>query len=206
MPLPQSNPRHAPRPDWCAGRKVTEAHKAWLGQGRNDAPPCPSRLGRHPSAATQEQLAVTLRHITRLRKAWGRNRGTGRPRRGAWHKKSCAAGASRPCHAFAVVCGRPRLRSVEATTRAPERRHCLAAASAAPRARAASRRRLSPGASPRAAAASSLPSALCCAAVGERDTDGVRDARASVADAAWPGGSPRHPGAVSGATRTPQGR
>jgi hypothetical protein len=88
MPIPQSNPSKAPSPDWCAGRKVTEAHKAWLWTVLNDDPTCPSRLVLHTIAETQEQMVVTLRHINRLRKAWGRNRGKGRPRRGACQKKS----------------------------------------------------------------------------------------------------------------------
>jgi len=88
MPISQSNPHHAPRPAWCAGRKVTEAHKAWLWKVLHDDPTCPSRLVLHTIAETQEQPAVTLRHINRLRKAWGRNRGKGRPRRVAFQKKS----------------------------------------------------------------------------------------------------------------------
>ena len=88
MPIPQSHPSNAPSPDWCAGRKVTEAHKAWLWKVLNDDPTCPSRLVLHTSAETQEPIAVTLRHINRLRKAWGLNRGKGRPRRVACQKKS----------------------------------------------------------------------------------------------------------------------
>jgi hypothetical protein len=88
MPLPQSNPSNAPSPDWCAGRKVTEAHKAGLWKVLNDDPPCPSRLVLHTIAETQAQLAVTLRHINRLRNAWGLTRGKGRPRRVALQKKS----------------------------------------------------------------------------------------------------------------------
>ena len=88
MPIPQSHPRNAPRPDWCAGRKVTAAHQAWRWQVLNDAPTCPSRLGRHTLAETQEPMAVTLRHIQRWRQAWGLNRGKGRPRRVVCQKKS----------------------------------------------------------------------------------------------------------------------
>ncbi len=88
MPIPQSNPSNAPSPDWCAGRKVTEAHKACLWKVLNDDPTCPSRLVLHTIAETQEPIAVTLRQINRLRKAWGLNRGKGRPRRGACPKKN----------------------------------------------------------------------------------------------------------------------
>jgi hypothetical protein len=61
MPIPQSHPSNAPSPNWCAGRKVTEAHKAWLWKVLNDDPTCPSRLVLHTIAETQEPIAVTLR-------------------------------------------------------------------------------------------------------------------------------------------------
>src|SRR5207302_4865004 len=88
MPIPQSHPRNAPSPNWCAGRKVTEAHKTWLWKVLNDDPTCPSRLVLHTIAETQEPIVVTLRHINRLRKAWGLNRGKGRPRRVVCQKKA----------------------------------------------------------------------------------------------------------------------
>ena len=87
MPIPQSNPGDAPGPDLCAGRKVTETHKALRWKLLNDDPTCPSRLVLQAIAETPEQMAVTLRHINRLRKAWGLNRGKGRPRRAEGQKK-----------------------------------------------------------------------------------------------------------------------
>ena len=87
MHIPQSNPDDAPGPDLGAGRKVTETHKALLWQCLHDDPTCPSRLVRHTIAETQGQIAVTLRQINRLRKAWGLNRGKGRPRRANSQKK-----------------------------------------------------------------------------------------------------------------------
>ena len=81
MHIPQSNPGDAPGPDLGAGRKVTETRKALLWKLLNDDPTCPSRLVLHAIAETPEQIEVTLRHINRLRKAWGLNRGKGRPRR-----------------------------------------------------------------------------------------------------------------------------
>ena len=87
MYIPQSNPDDAPGPDLCAGRKVTETHKALLWKLLNDDPTCPSRLVLHTIAETPKQIAVTLRHINRLRKAWGLNRGKGRPRRVDCQKK-----------------------------------------------------------------------------------------------------------------------
>jgi hypothetical protein len=88
MHRPQSTPGNAPSPDLCAGRKVTETHKALLWKCLHDDPTCPSRLVLPAIAETQEPIAVTLRHINRLRKAWGLNRGKGRPRRAACQKKS----------------------------------------------------------------------------------------------------------------------
>ena len=87
MPIPQSHPGDAPGPDLCAGRKVTDTHKALLWQFLHDEPTCPSRLVLHAIAETQVQISVTLRHINRLRKAWGLNRGKGRPRRAGSQKK-----------------------------------------------------------------------------------------------------------------------
>ena len=84
----QSNPVDDASPAFCAGRKVTEIAKALLGQLLNDDPPCPSRIVLHTIAETQGQIAVTLRQINRLRKAWGLNRGKGRPRRANAPKKS----------------------------------------------------------------------------------------------------------------------
>jgi hypothetical protein len=87
MPIPQRTPVDDTRPAFWAGRKVTETHKALLWQVLNDDPHCPSRTVLQAIAETQGQIAVTLRHINRLRKAWGLNRGKGRPRRAGSQKK-----------------------------------------------------------------------------------------------------------------------
>src|SRR6266581_1163876 len=104
MPIPQSNPVDDSSPAFCAGRKVTETHKALLWQFLNDDPTCPSRLALHALAETQVQISVTLRQINRLRKAWGLNRGKGRPRRAGSQKKICVSGTSHPGYASAGVC------------------------------------------------------------------------------------------------------
>ena len=88
MPLIERNPVADSSPEFCAGRKVTGTHKALLWQFLNDDPTCPSRTVLHAIADTQGQISVTLRHINRLRKAWGLNRGKGRPRRAGSQKKS----------------------------------------------------------------------------------------------------------------------
>jgi len=84
----QRNPVDDASPAFCAGRKVTEMHKALLWQLLNDDPTCPSRMVLDTIAETQGQIAVTLRQINRLRKAWGLNRGKGRPRCANAPKKS----------------------------------------------------------------------------------------------------------------------
>ena len=88
MPITQRNPVGDLRLEFCAGRKVTETHKALLWQLLNDDPHCPSRIVLHAIAESQVQISVTLRQINRLRKAWGLNRGKGRPRRAGAQKKS----------------------------------------------------------------------------------------------------------------------
>jgi hypothetical protein len=88
MHISQSNSVDDASPAFCAGRKVTEMHKALLWQLLHDDPTCPSRMVLHTIAATQGQIAVTLRHLNRLRQAWGLNRGKGRPRRANAQKKS----------------------------------------------------------------------------------------------------------------------
>jgi hypothetical protein len=79
-----------------AGSKVTATHKALLWRVLHDDPTCPSRLVRHTIAETQGQMAVTLRHINRLRKTWGLHRGKGRPRRASSQKNICVPGTSHP--------------------------------------------------------------------------------------------------------------
>ena len=169
MYIPQSNPDDAPGPDLCAGRKVTETHKALLWKLLNDDPTCPSRLVLHTIAETPEQIAVTLRHINRLRKAWGLNRGKGRPRQSGLSKKKVSrrglSSMSRLlCRLWACTyspCGGNNTGAIE------RRSLPLAAASDSHLSHAASRRRLSPVCITAADAASSLPSAVFCALVGD---------------------------------------
>src|SRR2546428_2553190 len=92
MPITQRNPVDDARPDFCAGRKVTDTHKALLWKLLNDDPNCPSRLVLYAMGETQVQIAGPLRQINRLRKAWGLNRGKGRPRRAGSQKKSASQG------------------------------------------------------------------------------------------------------------------
>lgn len=72
---------------FCAGRKVTETHKALLWQFLSDDPNCASRMVLQAIAENEVQMTVSLRQINRLRKAWGLSRGKGRPRRSGSQKK-----------------------------------------------------------------------------------------------------------------------
>jgi hypothetical protein len=92
MQRTQRDPVDDASPEFWAGRKVAETHKALLWQFLNDDPTCPSRLVLQALAETPVQISVTLRQINRLRKAWGLNRGKGRPRRAGSQKKICVAG------------------------------------------------------------------------------------------------------------------
>src|SRR6266849_3477478 len=144
MPLTQRIPVDDASPEFCAGRKVPATHQALLWPLLNDDPHCPSRMVLHAIAESQVQISVTLRHINRLRKAWGLNRAKGRPRRAGSPKTICVSGASRPGYAFSVVCWRPLLRSGDATTRECAWGQALAAASDSSRSHAASGGGLSP--------------------------------------------------------------
>ena len=87
MPSTQRNPIDDSSPEFCAGRKVTETHKALLWKLLHDDPNCPSRTVLTAIAERQMRIAVTIRQINRLRKDWGLNRGKGRPRRAGAQKK-----------------------------------------------------------------------------------------------------------------------
>ena len=87
MQIPQRHLVEEAGPEFCAGRKVSETHKALLWQLLNDDPTCPSRMVLQAIAEEQVQITVTLRQINRLRKAWGLNRGQGRPHRSGDQKK-----------------------------------------------------------------------------------------------------------------------
>jgi hypothetical protein len=53
MHVAQKNPVDEASPEFCAGRKVTETHKALLWKLLNDDPHCPSRLVLHTITETQ---------------------------------------------------------------------------------------------------------------------------------------------------------
>lgn len=69
-------------PEFCAGRKVSEAQKAHLWKLLNEEPQCPSRIVIKQIAESQGEIGVSVRQINRLRVNWKLNRGKGRPGRG----------------------------------------------------------------------------------------------------------------------------
>src|SRR6266446_927904 len=96
------NPVDDASPEFWAGRKVAETHKALLWQLLNDDPTCPSRLVLHALAETQVQISVTLRQINRLRRAWAAT-----PRRLAKKNLRLRESWSRfhpVCHSSAGMC------------------------------------------------------------------------------------------------------
>src|SRR5207247_1254854 len=70
-----------------AGRKLGDVETALLWQWLREDPACPSRVLLAKVAQTQPLIAVSIRHLNRLRVKWKLNRRKGRPRQ---------AGGSRP--------------------------------------------------------------------------------------------------------------
>ena len=57
MQITQRNPVDNARPEFCAGRKVSETHKALLWHLLNDDPTCPSSMVLHAIAEEQVQIS-----------------------------------------------------------------------------------------------------------------------------------------------------
>ena len=173
---------------WC-GTCSTRTRRALAGC-------CSTRV-----AQRQVPIAVSVRHLNRLRVRWHLNRRKGRPRQAA---RSTPVASDR-----AVVQVTPRLSFVgvhlfahwldQHDGFAPVVARLQQAIEAYKR--RTSRRGLCPAASSRADATAPLSGPVFCPAARDRDTDRVRYPRASAADAAWPGLSQRNTNAVSGATR-----
>ena len=68
------------RPPFCAGRKLSDIDKALLWTLLHEDPECPTRALLDKVAHRQRPLAVSVRHLNRLRVTWQRNRRKGRPR------------------------------------------------------------------------------------------------------------------------------
>ncbi len=72
-----------PSPAFYAGRKLSEVEQALLWRVLQEDPGCPSRVLLDEVAHRQKPIAVSLRHVNRWRRRWGRNRSKGRPRHAA---------------------------------------------------------------------------------------------------------------------------
>ena len=81
-------------PPCDAGRKLGEGETALLWHWLHEDPACPSRVLLAKVAQTQAPIAVSIRHLNRLRVKWKLNRSKGRPRQ---------AGGSRPVSSRAEV-------------------------------------------------------------------------------------------------------
>ncbi len=76
--------KHTPtedaQPPLCAGRKLSAIDKALLWKLLHADPACPTRALLDKVAHMQRTLAVSVRHLNRLRATWQHNRRKGRPR------------------------------------------------------------------------------------------------------------------------------
>lgn len=103
MPLAPTQRKLNPpsRPSFCAGRKLGDVEKAWLWTLLHEDPQCPRRLLLDKVAQRHAPIAISVRHLNRLRSGWQLKRPQGRPRH-APCRRPAASGA-------AVVQMRPRL-------------------------------------------------------------------------------------------------
>ncbi len=92
------------RPSLCAGRKFGDVEKALVFNLLHEEPQCPSRLLLDKVAQRHAPLAISVRHLNRLRRQWELGRPKGRPRHAPSHRPA-PAGAE-------IVRIQPRLPSV----------------------------------------------------------------------------------------------
>ena len=96
-------------PPFEAGRKLGHVEMALVWQVLHEDPQCPSRVVLEKVAQRQVPMAVSVRHLNRLRAKWKLNRRKGRPGHTALSRPVCAGRSGRPSHAPSVVCGRASL-------------------------------------------------------------------------------------------------
>ena len=70
-------------PPFGVGRKLSDIDKALLWQLLHEDPECPTRVLLDKVADMQRAIAVSVRHLNRLRATWQCNRPKGRPRHAA---------------------------------------------------------------------------------------------------------------------------
>ena len=95
MPLALSQPTLAEgsSPPFEAGRKLGAVAIALVWQLLHEDPECPSRVVLDKVAQRQVPMAVSVRHLNRLRVKWKLNRRKGRPGHTALIRPVCAGGA-----------------------------------------------------------------------------------------------------------------
>ncbi len=83
MPLAASQPVQAAERSaaFYAGRKLGEMDKRWLWNRLQENAECPSRVLCEEFSQRHPPLAISPRHLNRLRVQWGLNRPKGRPRK-----------------------------------------------------------------------------------------------------------------------------
>ena len=80
-------------PPFEAGRKLGAVAIALVWQVLHEDPKCPSRVVLDKVAQRQVAIAVSVRHLNRLRVKWKRNRSKGRPGRRAFLSPVYTVGA-----------------------------------------------------------------------------------------------------------------
>src|SRR6266581_3733544 len=95
MPLALSTPTltEGSRPPFEAGRKLGVVEMALVWKVLHEDPQCPSRVVLEKVAQRQVPIAVSVRHLNRLRAKWHLNRGKGRPGQTAWSRPVCVGAA-----------------------------------------------------------------------------------------------------------------
>jgi hypothetical protein len=95
MPLALSKPTLAEGacPPFEAGRKLGVVEMALVWKVLHEDPQCPSRVVLEKVAQRQVPIAVSVRHLNRLRAKWHLNRGKGRPGQTAWSRPVCVGAA-----------------------------------------------------------------------------------------------------------------
>src|SRR2546430_15400401 len=82
------------RPSFEAGRKLGVVEMALVWKVLHEEPQCPSRVVLDKVAQSQVPIAVSVRHLNRLRAKWHLNRRKGRPGQSAWSRPVCASAAA----------------------------------------------------------------------------------------------------------------
>ena len=91
--LSKRTPTEGSRPPFEAGRKLGVVEMALVWQVLHEDPQCPSRVVLAKVAQSHRPMAVSVRHLNRLRVKWHLNRSKGRPGQTALSRPVCAGAA-----------------------------------------------------------------------------------------------------------------